>query len=138
MPKTDDPSAFIGYWKITYMETWAQHYVDLVVPGFIEFTDEDEHLMGRLQFGTVSGGLHCQLRDIAGATFIEWSWQGQSDTDPGCGRGWATLVDGELVGHLFIHCADESAFKATKQPRVAERRRRAVKRRAKPSLPRSH
>jgi hypothetical protein len=55
MPHTD-PSAFIGYWKITYMETWAQHYVDLVVPGFIEFTDEDEHVMGTFQFGTVSGG----------------------------------------------------------------------------------
>ena len=32
--KNDD---LIGYWKITKMEVWGQAYVDLVVPGFIEF-----------------------------------------------------------------------------------------------------
>jgi len=131
-------NAFIGSWKITHMETWAQDYVDLVVPGFIEFKPEDDHLMGTFQFGTVSGWLDCRLRDIDGATFIEWSWQGRSDTDPGCGRGWATLADGELVGHIFIHCADDSTFKATKQPRSAERLKRAVKRGTKSSMPRYH
>jgi hypothetical protein len=35
----------------------------------------------------VRGRLDCRLRDLDGATVIEWSWQGQSDTDPGCGRG---------------------------------------------------
>jgi hypothetical protein len=49
--------------------------------------------------------LDWRLRDIDGATFIEGSWQGRSDADPGCGRRWATLVDGELVGHIFIQCA---------------------------------
>ena len=69
------------------MEVWAQDYVDEVVPGFIEFTYEEDLLMGTFQFGTVSGGLDGRLRDIDGVTFIEWSWQGQSDTDPGSGRG---------------------------------------------------
>ena len=55
------------------METWAQDYVDLVVPGLIEFTYEDDLLMGRFQFGTVSGWLDCRLRHIDSATFIEWS-----------------------------------------------------------------
>jgi hypothetical protein len=138
MPHIEEAAAFLGYWKITHMETWTQHYVDLVVPGFIEFTYEDDLLMGRFQFGTVSGGLDCRLRDLDGATCIEWSWQGQSDTDPGGGRGWARLVDGELVGHLFIHCADDSAFRATKQPRPSERPNRARTRRAKLRGPRSH
>jgi hypothetical protein len=138
MPNPEDSSAFIGYWKITHMDVWAQSYVDLVVPGFIEFTDEDDLLMGRFQFGTVSGWLHCGLRDVGGDTFIEWSWQGRSDADPGCGRGWATLVGGELVGHMFIHCADDSTFRATKQPRPAERPERAVTRRAKSTTPRHH
>lgn len=45
----------IGYWKITKMDEWDQDYVDLVVPGFIEFEMEDDHLLGSFQFGTVSG-----------------------------------------------------------------------------------
>ena len=124
-------SAFLGYWKITHMDVWGQKYVDLVVPGFIAFEYEDDHLMGQFQFGTVRGWLHCGLREVNGATFIEWSWQGQSDTDPGCGRGWATVVEGALVGHLFIHGGDDSSFTATKQPRPAERPKRGVKRRRK-------
>jgi len=138
MPHIEEPAAFLGYWKITHMETWAQHYVDLVVPGFIEFTYEDNLLMGRFQFGTVSGWLDCRLRDLEGAMCIEWSWQGHLDTDPGCGRGWAQLVDGALVGHLFIHCGDDSAFSATKQPRPPERSNRAMTRREKSSMPRLH
>jgi len=94
--------------------------------------------MGRFQFGTVSGWLDCRLRDLEGAMCIEWSWQGHLDTDPGCGRGWAQLVDGALVGHLFIHCGDDSAFSATKQPRPPERSNRAMTRREKSSMPRLH
>jgi hypothetical protein len=103
-------SAFIDYWKITEMEVWAPAYIDLVVPGFLEFQHEERHLMRTFQFGTVSGGLHCRLRDVGGESFVEWSWQGQNDTDPGCGRGWATLVNGELVGR------DGSSFMAATIP----------------------
>lgn len=115
-------SAFIGYWKIVEMEVWAQGYVDLVVPGFLEFQLEDQHLMGSFEFGIVSGGLDCALREVGGETFVEWSWQGQHDTDPGCGRGWATLVHGDLVGRIFIHAGDDSAFRATRQTRPMTRR----------------
>jgi hypothetical protein len=60
-----DASAFIGYWKITHMDVWAQDYVDLVVPGFIELTHEDHLLIGTFQFGTVSGRLDCRLRVVS-------------------------------------------------------------------------
>ena len=106
---------FLGYWKITEMEVWGSDYVDLIVPGFIEFEhpgDEDEHIMGGFQFGTVSGGLHAHTRTVADELFIEWSWEGRSDNDPGCGRGWAQVVSGELVGRIFIHLSDDSAFRA--------------------------
>jgi hypothetical protein len=116
-----EASVFLGYWKITKMEVWAQKYVDLVVPGFIEFALEDERLTGLFQFGTVIGWLDCRLRTVEGSTSVEWSWEGRNDTDPACGRGWATLVDGELVGRLFIHCGDDSAFKARRQTRPATR-----------------
>jgi hypothetical protein len=122
----NDASAFLGYWKITEMNVWALAYIDLVVPGIIEFQLEDQHLMGLFQFGTVSGGLHCALRELGGETFVEWSWQGQHDTDPGCGRGWASLVHGKLVGRVFIyHSSERSRTKvvvsAVRSPRIGSR-----------------
>ena len=117
-----DAAVFTGYWKITEMEVWGPAYIDLVVPGFIEFQYEESRLMGTFQFGTVSGWLDCRLRDVGGEACVEWSWQGQSDTDPGGGRGWATLVNGELVGRIFIHGGDDSAFKATRRTRPPTRR----------------
>jgi hypothetical protein len=81
-------AALIGYWRIRKMDVWDAAYVDLVVPGFIEFEMEAD-LMGQFQFGTVSGWLDCRVRDMSGESYVEWSWEGQSDSDPGCGRGWA-------------------------------------------------
>jgi hypothetical protein len=96
-----DAFAFIGYWRTTHIETWAQDSVGVVVPGFIEFKPEEDHLMGTFPFGTVSGWLDCRLRDIDAATFIEWSWQGQSDTDPGNGRRGTT--DGRRTRRAHLH-----------------------------------
>jgi hypothetical protein len=110
--KNDD---LVGYWKITKMEVWDQTYVDLVVPGFLQFEMEDDHLLGQFQFGTVVGWLDCQLRDTGSESYVEWSWEGQNDSDPGCGRGWAHLTDGKLVGRLYVHCSDDSAFEAERR-----------------------
>lgn len=122
-------AALIGYWKITKMEVWDASYIDLVVPGFIEFEMEDDHLMGQFQFGTVIGWLDCRIRNVSGQSYVEWSWEGHNDSDPGCGRGWARLDDGKLIGRLFIHCSDDSAFEAVRQnrPGQRDRRRRSIK-----------
>lgn len=109
--------AFVGYWKITKMEVWSQKYVDLIVPGFIELAIAEERLTGSFQFGTIVGWLDCRLRTTDDSTAIEWSWDGRNDADPSSGRGWAALVDGELVGRIFIHGGDDSAFKARRQIR---------------------
>ena len=122
MTMTNDD--LIGYWKITKMDVWGQAYVDLVVPGFIEFEMEDVHLMGQFQFGTVVGWLDCRLSDIGGDSHVEWSWEGRNDSDPACGRGWARIEGGKLVGRLFIHCSDDSAFEAERQKRPVKRGRR--------------
>jgi hypothetical protein len=108
---------FLGYWKITAMEQWDIEYIDLVVRGFLEFEYEDEHLMGQFQFGAVAGWLDCRPRQIEGASYIEWSWEGHNDSDPACGRGWVTLRDSRLAGHLFIHASDDSTFEAVRQRR---------------------
>ena len=123
MPRPNDPR-FIGYWKIARMDEWNAAYIDLVVPGFIEFEMEDGQLMGSFQFGTVRGWLDCRIRDVGDESFVEWSWEGHSDTDPGCGRGWARVEGQKLVGRLFIHCGDDSAFEASRQNRPLPQRRR--------------
>ncbi len=114
----------VGYWKITKMEVWGQDYVDLVVPGFVEFEVEDDHMLGSFQFGTVVGWLDCRLPDVVGNSQVEWSWEGHSDSDPGCGRGWARLENGTLVGRIYIHCGDDSAFEAERRERPMKRGRR--------------
>lgn len=133
-----DPAPFLGYWKITWMETWAQTYVDRVGPGFFEFAVEEELLIGTLRFGTIVGWLDCRLRAVGRTIFIEWTWDGQNEADTAFGRGWAEIADGELVGHIFIHGADDSAFKATRQSRPLDRPPATERRSTKPSSPIVH
>ncbi len=120
MPRIKDP--FIGHWKITRMDEWDSAYIDLVVPGFIEFELEEGRLMGSFQFGTVAGWLDCRIRSVGDESYVEWSWEGHSDTDPACGRGWARVEREKLVGRLFIHCSDDSAFEACRQDPLLSQR----------------
>ena len=106
---TKKSNPFLGHWRITGMNEWDQDYVDLVVPGFIEF---DEKGSGEFQFGTVRGFLDCRLENDHGKKRMEFSWQGENDTDPGYGRGWATVEGNEMMGHIFIHMSDDSEFLA--------------------------
>lgn len=108
---TKKDKSFFGRWRITYMAEWDQDYVDLVTEGFIEFGEDDS---GEFRFGTVHGFLDCRTEQHGKETRIEFSWDGEHDTDPGCGRGWASIEDGRLVGHLYIHMADDSEFVAEK------------------------
>jgi hypothetical protein len=55
-------------------------------------------------FGTVKGRLDVRYGSRDGSACAEFSWEGFSDADPACGRGWAALgTAGRLVGHIFIH-----------------------------------
>ena len=94
------------------MELWDKDYLDLAVPAHITF---DEDSMGSFQFGTVDGWLDCRFSTRDGQPFVEFSWEGNNDTDPGCGRGWAKLNPEAVEGRLFIHQGDDSWFKATKE-----------------------
>lgn len=118
------PDDLFGRWKITAMDVWAQDYVDLVVPDFIAFEREDAHLLGEFQFGTVVGWMDCRIRAVGPNTWVEWSWQGRNDRDQGCGRGWARIDNGRLIGHLYIHAGDDSAFVAERAPSGVTRSRR--------------
>ena len=107
---------FLGDWKIVHMDVWDQDYVDLVAPGHIKFEEDGD---GGFQFGTVIGWIDYRLSERDGAPLVEFSWEGNSERDPACGRGCARLEDGKLLGHIFIHCSDDSAFVAERMGRGA-------------------
>ena len=100
---------FLGRWRITHMDEWDQDYIDMVVPGFIQFDPDD---LGEFQFGTVHGFLDTRIEQDGSVQRIEFSWAGKNDTDPGSGRGWALVEGGLLIGHLYIHLSDDSEFTA--------------------------
>ena len=104
-----EKSVLLGRWRIYEMEQWDCDYIDLDVPGFIEFVKNE---LGSFQFGTVEGGLDCRFETANEGLRVEFSWEGMSVNDPGCGRGWAVMQGTELYGRLFIHLGDDSWFKA--------------------------
>jgi hypothetical protein len=102
---------FFGKWRIVEMEHWDSDQIDLVVPGHITFEKDD---LGKFQFGTVRGELDCRVEKREGPR-IEFSWEGETENDPACGRGWAVIKEGELHGRLYIHLGDDSWFRAVRE-----------------------
>jgi hypothetical protein len=112
MIKVMAKNPFVGHWRITNMDEWGPDYLDLVVPAFIRI---EPGAAGSFQFGTVVGWLDYRVVTENERSRLEWSWQGFSDSDDTCGRGWAVLDGPVLKGHLFIHASDDSAFLAAPQ-----------------------
>jgi len=102
--------AFAGKWRIAEMEVWGQDYVDMEVPGFIRIGMDGT---GQFQFGLVSGDIDGRVEPCGKTPRFEFSWSGQDDSDPTCGRGWAVIENGEMKGRFYLHLADDSAFRAT-------------------------
>ena len=102
---------FLGRWRITEMSEWDREFIDLYVPGFLEFNLDG---LGSFQFGTVAGFLDYRLVEREGEPAVEWSWEGTSELDPVCGRGWAKRTGRDLLGHIFIHQSDDSELRAVR------------------------
>ena len=110
------PDLFQGRWRIRHMETWPDDYLDLVQPAHITFGEGEE---GELLFGTVRGWLDVRYGTRASEPCAEFSWEGISDTDRACGRGWAVLTGARRIeGHVFIHCSDDSGLVAEREAPV--------------------
>jgi len=117
------PKSFHGSWRIIQMDEWDEENLDLVETAHITI---DKRGQGEFVFGTVKGWLDCRFTEREGLPFVEFSWEGLSEEDSMCGRGWASLQsDGSLKGHLFIHLSDDSAFLAKPNNPVKPRPRRA-------------
>ena len=66
-------------------------------------------------FGAMRGFLDVRYGSRDGSACAEFSWQGNDDNDPACGRGWASFgTAGRLVGHFYIHKGDNQASSAKK------------------------
>jgi hypothetical protein len=119
------PTSWRGRWRIGEMEVWDRDFLDLVVPAHITFDDE---AMGSFQFGAVDGWLDCRFATRDGLPLVEFSWEGNDDSDASCGRGWAKLTpESGLEGRIFIHQGDDSWFKASREatPKTRSRKPRA-------------
>ncbi len=93
--------------RIIKMEHWDKDYIDLVVPGYIYF---DKDGLGEFQFGVVRGFIDCRIEKYSEFERIEFSWDGENETDSACGRGWAVIKENQLHGRLYIHNSDDSWF----------------------------
>ncbi|AOV16761.1 hypothetical protein BJI67_06520 [Acidihalobacter aeolianus] len=102
---------FTGNWRIVEMEVWDQDYVDMEVPGYFRIGSDGT---GQFQFGLVSGDIDGRVEPFGHAPRFEFSWSGQDENDPICGRGWAAIENNELNGRIYLHLADDSAFRAIK------------------------
>jgi len=120
--KSKLPNPFAGRWRIVSMSAWEQDFVDEEEEGYIEF-DGKGH--GEFHFGYVHGQMDCRLTTRDGEPAVEWTWDGNDETDPAQGRGWAVVKDDELHGMIFFHGGDDSEFVAEKkrepQPRKGKR-----------------
>ena len=103
---------YIGTWRILAMEQWDKASIDLVMPEYIAFREENQ---GEFQFGAVHGDLDYRIEPYQETERLEFSWEGEDETDPVSGRGWAMIKAGQLQGRLSFHEGDDSGFVAEKE-----------------------
>ena len=109
-------TSLTGRWRIVEMEAWDRDAIDLVEPGFIEFSDEGT---GQFGFIAVRGWMDCRSTERDGHAAIEFSWDGEDEGDQVSGRGVAVRVeDATIEGHIFIHLGEDSRFRAVPYSRA--------------------
>ena len=102
------------------MTAWdVEETVEELQP-FIEFERSDT---GQFQFGCVHGQMDCRVTQRDGQPAVEFSWDGNDETEHVFGRGWATLDGDELNGMIFFHLGDESGFTARRAGKKSGRKR---------------
>lgn len=102
--------AFRRKWWIIEMETWPADFRDLIERAHITFLGRGT---GEMAFCALHGWLDTKYSLRDGKPCAEFSWEGNDDGDPTCGRGWAVLdAPDRITGAVYIHLGDESTFAA--------------------------
>jgi len=104
--------ALAGRWRIVETDVWDNEFLD-------EFLDLVKAAHITFQGGSDGDRLRrsqrrprCSLRLPRRSACAEFSWEGNDEGDPVCGRGWVTIgTAGRLVGHFYIHNGDDSGFR---------------------------
>ncbi|HEU4521201.1 MAG TPA: hypothetical protein VFT12_04305, partial [Thermoanaerobaculia bacterium] len=86
--------------------------LDILGPALIEFESGNS---GYFRLVSIQGDIDYRIVDKADELVAEWSWEGTSDVDAACGRGWAVVRGEELVGHIYIHQSEDSSFAAVNE-----------------------
>ena len=112
-----------GAWRIVEMDLWDAEAIDLLGPGYIQFGADRT---GRFRFIAVEGWMDCHSGQRDGRPCVEFTWEGNDESDPAGGRGWAALEeDGSLRGHIYFHLVTTPA-----SGQCVPRMRRSPRRRA--------
>ena len=99
-----------GRWQIVAMDLWDRDAIVLLGPAFIEIGADG---FGTFRFIAVEGDIDGRQVERDGHPAVEFSWVGLDDNDDASGRGCALLeTDDLLVGHIYLHRGDDSAFRA--------------------------
>lgn len=105
-------NVYVGEWRIAEMEQWDRDYIDMVVPGHITIGDDG---MGSLQFGAVDAEIDYRVESVGGVERLEFSFGGEDEGDPVCGRAWAQVTGRTMAGRIYFHMGDDSGFTASKK-----------------------
>jgi len=120
MTKRKPMSPIEGRWNIVSMTEWDEDYLHEAVQAYIEFEPKD---YGTFQFGYVWGEIDSRFTERDGNPAVEFSWEGNDESDSLFGRGWAVLEDGELNGIIFIHNGEDSEFVAQRAVKKIARKK---------------
>lgn len=56
--------------------------------------------------------MDCRFSEKEGESRVDFTWEGNDEYDPASGRAWAVLDSDVIIGRIFIHGSNDSAFTA--------------------------
>lgn len=103
---TRSAKAYLGKWRITWMETWDADYYDMEVFAYFEIRKDRG---GTFQFGLVQAELDGTVTTNPAGQRFEFTWEGCDEGDLMSGSGWLEVDDVDsLQGEIRIHRGDSS------------------------------
>ena len=110
---------FVGDWRLVELEDGGKA-AELKLARFSFLEDET----GEIRFGGIDGWMRCRFGEtLDGVPMVRFTWEGQSDSKPAKGSGFALLrfEDDELQGEVKVTRRASRWFVARrKRPRKRE------------------